>query len=234
MRFPAPLQEGRLIRRYKRFLADVALPDGRRVTAHTPNTGAMTGCADPGCRVWLLDSANPRRKYPLSWVLVEDTAGSLVGIDTGLANRLVQEGIESGRIPALRGFDRLRREVRYGRENSRIDLLLEDRTGRRCYLEVKNVTLARDGCALFPDAVSLRGRKHLRELIEVRRGGHRAMIFFCIQREDVSALRPADAIDPAYGATLREALGRGVEALAWDCRVGLDAIELRNPLPVVT
>jgi sugar fermentation stimulation protein A len=232
MRFGQNLIEGVLVRRYQRFLADVELPDGSLVTAHTPNTGSMRGCAVPGSRVWLRDSGNPKRKYPLSWELVEAEPGVLVGINTGLSNRLVEEAIIQGRIGALRGYDRIRREVRYGRENSRIDLLLSG-DGPDCYVEVKNVTLVEQGVALFPDAVTTRGTRHLRELAAMVEEGHRAVIFYCVQRRDAKQVQPADSIDPAYGWALREAVAAGVEALAFRAGVSTEGIELNRPLPVV-
>jgi sugar fermentation stimulation protein A len=232
MRFDAPLIEARLIRRYQRFLADVELPDGRRATAHTANTGSMLGCSRPGSRVWLRDAGSTGRKYPLAWELVEAEPGVLVGINTGLANRLVREGVETGVIAELQGYGAIRPEVRYGNENSRIDLLLEAGDGRRCYVEVKNVTLAEQGRALFPDAVTARGTKHLRELREMVRQGHRAVIFYCVQRGDAEAMGPADRIDPAYGRTLRQALEDGLEALAYRAEVAVEGIALVRRLPV--
>lgn len=226
------LLEGRLIRRYKRFLADVELADGTVITAHTPNTGSMMGLTRPGSRVWLRDSRNPKRKYPLSWILVETRPGVLVGIDTGMANHLVRETVESGSIPALQGYQRIRREVRYGNERSRVDLLLESDTRPRCYVEVKNVTLVENDHAFFPDAVTERGRKHLRELAGRVAAGERGVIFFCIQRHDAKLLRPADHIDPAYGKMLREAVALGVEAIAWRATVTVKEIRLDTPLPV--
>ncbi len=232
MRFPKPLIEGRLIRRYKRFLADVELPDGSMVTAHTPNTGSMMGCADPGLRVWLSVSGNPKRKYPLSWELVESKSGVLVGINTGLPTSLVKEGIESGVITELQGYPNLRPEVRYGEERSRIDLLLEDGE-RRCYVEIKNVTLATGhGIAQFPDAVTSRGTRHLRELVRVVEEGARGVMIYCVQRGDAHAFAPADVIDPLYGTTLREAVEQGVEAVAYRADVSTHAIRLTTPLPI--
>ncbi len=231
--FAAPLLEGVLIKRYKRFLADVILQNGKVVTAHTPNTGSMRGCAEPGSRVWLRDSGNPKRAYPLSWELVETSSGALVGINTGLSNPLVREAIEGDAIKELRGFNDIRAEVRYGDENSRIDLLLENGPVRRCYVEVKNVTLVESGVAFFPDAVSKRASRHLRELIGVVAAGYRAVIFYCVQREDASQVRPADSIDPEYGQTLRLAVSSGVEALAYAASVSVRGIRLDVPLPVV-
>ena len=234
MLFPQPLIEGVLIRRYQRFLADVRLSDGRHITAHTANTGSMLGCSGPGSRVWLIRALNPARKYPLSWEIVEVAPGVLVGINTALPNRLVQEAVEHGVARELQGYDRIRGEVAYGTERSRIDLLLERATDNtRCYVEVKNVTAAGQGIALFPDAVSARGAKHLRELMAVVAAGQRGVLCFCVQRGDVHEVRPADAIDPLYGATLRQALAAGVEAIAYRAEISPAGITLRTPLPVV-
>jgi sugar fermentation stimulation protein A len=231
MHFSAPLVEGRLIKRYKRFLADVELVDGAVITAHTANTGAMLGCAAPGSRVWLSRSDNPKRRCPYTWELVETPEKVLVGINTQLSNGLVREAIEAGVVAELTGYDTIRGEVRYGQEKSRIDLLLEGKAPP-CYVEVKNVTLAEDGQGFFPDAVTTRGAKHLRELMHVVQEGGRALIFFCVQREDVERFRPADHIDPVYGATLREALDAGVEALAYGAQLSPQAIVLHKALPV--
>ena len=230
MHLPAPLIHGTLIRRYQRFLADVELDDGSLVTAHTPNTGSMLGCARPGSRVLLSLSGNPGRKYPHSWELVH-TDGLWVGINTLLPNRLVREGIENGVIGELAGYRQIRAEVPYG-SGSRIDLLLSGERGH-CYVEVKNVTLVENGCALFPDAVTARGQKHLRELMEVVRLGHRGVNLFVVQRGDGRCVSPADAIDPGYGALLREAAGAGVELLAYRATVSNREISLSECLPVV-
>jgi sugar fermentation stimulation protein A len=232
MRFSEPLVEGTLLRRYKRFLADIELPDGTQITAHTPNTGSLQGCAEAGQRVWVRDSGNPGRKYPWSWELVEVRRGILVGINTGLSNHLVREAIENGTVQELQGYGGIRREVRYGVENSRIDLLLEQGPGRGCYVEVKNVTLVEDGIALFPDAVTARGAKHLRELATMVAAGHRAVIFYCVQRRDAVEVRPADAIDPLYADTLRYVVAQGVEALAYRAKVTPSGIAIQTALPV--
>lgn len=233
MEFSSPLIEGVLLRRYKRFLADVRLASGETVTAHCPNTGSMLGCNEPGSRVWLSDSGSTTRKYPLSWELVEVNEATLVGINTGRSNHLVREAIEAGVVAELEGYGQIRSEVRYGLENSRIDLLLEG-WGAYCYVEVKNVTAAVDGAvALFPDAVSARGSKHLRELAAMVGQGHRAVILYCVQRDDVAEVRPADAIDPAYGQALREAMGQGVEALAYQADVSPHGITIRHSIPVI-
>ena len=230
MLLPQPLFHGTLIRRYKRFLADVELDDGSQVTAHTPNTGSMQGCARPGSRVVLSMSGNLGRKYPHSWELVH-TDGVWVGINTLLPNRLAREGIEDGTIAELAGYQSIRAEVPYG-VGSRIDLLLSGERGN-CYVEVKNVTLVEGGCALFPDAVSARGQKHLRELMEVVRQGHRGVNLFVVQRADGESVSPADAIDPAYGALLREASRAGVELLAYRALVTLTEVRLQQRLQVL-
>lgn len=229
MRLP-PLVAGTLIRRYKRFLADVLLEEGAVVTAHCPNTGSMKGCATPGSRVYLSHSANPGRKYPFGWELVE-ADGFWVGINTGLPNRLAREAIENGTVAELQGYGTIRSEVPYG-EHSRIDLLLEGSTGR-CFVEVKNVTLVDNRKALFPDAVTTRGQKHLQELMRVVREGDRAVIFFNVQRGDGDSVSPADMIDPEYGRLLRLALENGVEALAYRALVTPEEIRLTERLPVI-
>ena len=235
MKFKTPLIKATLIKRYKRFLADVSLESGEIITIHTANTGTMLGCSAPGSTVWISDSRNPKRKCRYSWELTVLEQGALVGINTMLSNHLVREGIVDGAIKELQGYDVIRPEVRYGLENSRIDLLLEnDGSDEKCYVEVKNVTAVIDGMALFPDAVSKRGAKHLRELIEMVNDGHRAVICFCVQREDASAVRPADEIDRVYGETLRHALDCGVEAIAYMAKLSISGIELVNGLPVVT
>ncbi len=235
MKFNLPLVEGILKRRYKRFLADVDLSGGESVTCHCPNTGSLMGCAEPGATVWLSHSSKPGRKYPYTWELVRVGQGATVGINTVLSNHLVREALEAGVIAELDGYATIRREVRFGKENSRVDLLLEDH-GRlpRCYLEVKNVTAAvNGGVALFPDAVSARGTRHLRELIRVVESGDRAALCFCVQRGDVKEVRPADEIDPDYGRALREAVASGVEVLAYRARVSPEEIRLQTRVPVV-
>ena len=223
-----------LIRRYKRFLADVELQDGSVITVHTPNTGSMLGCSDPGCRVWLRDTENAKRKYRYSWEITENREGVLIGVNTGLPNHLLEAAIYNGTVAELQGYESIRKEVRYGSEGSRIDLLLEDhRDGRPCYVEVKNVTTCDDeGYAFFPDAVSARGSKHLRELIRVVEEGCRGVIFFCVQREDAKHVRPADEIDRLYGETLRAAIGAGVEAIAYRAAVTPERIFFKKPLLV--
>jgi sugar fermentation stimulation protein A len=231
MLLPRPLYSGLLIRRYQRFLADVELADGSIVTAHCPNSGSMKGCAFPGSPVLLSISDKPERKLRYTWELVM-AEGNWVGINTGLPNRLVREGIENGVISELQGYPSIRAEVRYGEEKSRIDLLLEAPSGL-CYVEVKNVTLVEGNQALFPDAVTTRGQKHLRELMEVVRQGHRGVIFFVVQRADGEAVAPADAIDPEYGRLLRLAAASGVQILAYRASVSPAEILLIHRLPVI-
>jgi sugar fermentation stimulation protein A len=233
MRFPESVAEGRLLRRYQRFLADVEV-GGQTLTAHCPNTGSMLGCAVPGSRVWLSRAANPARKYAWTWELVQVPEGALVGIHTGRSNRLVREAIENGVVGELQGYAAIRAEVPYGAQRSRIDLLLTDAGRPDCYVEVKNVTAAvRDGIGYFPDAVTARGAKHLEEMRALAEAGTRAVLCFCVQREDVTEVRPADHIDPAYGRRLREALAAGVEVIAYGARVTVHGISLERRLPVV-
>jgi sugar fermentation stimulation protein A len=230
VKLPHPLVPGRLLRRYKRFLADVELSDGTVVTAHCPNSGSMLGCAAPGNPVLLSRSDNPARKLPYTWELVH-VDNCWVGINTGLPNRLVREGIERGIVTELQGYGRIRQEVCYGAERSRIDLLLED--PGLCYVEVKNVTLVEDGVARFPDAATTRGQKHLRELMAMVKSGARAVNFFVVQHAAARAVGPADAIDPAYGRLLRQAAGAGVELLAYQASVTPTDIALCRALPIV-
>lgn len=230
MKLP-PLIPGRLIKRYKRFLADIELDDGSLVTAHCPNSGSMMGCNIPGSAVMISRSLNPERKLPYTWELVQ-ADGFWVGLNTMLPNRLAEEAITDGTIKELDGYETLRREVPYGNERSRIDILLEGTSGL-CYVEVKNVTLVENGTALFPDAVTERGQKHLRELMEVVRNGHRGVILFTVQRGDGNAVSPADRIDPVYGKLLREAVKNGVEAMAWRALVVPEEIRLTEPLAML-
>lgn len=229
MRLPE-LVEGRLIRRYKRFLADVELADGTVITAHCPNSGSMKGCAVTDGRVLLSRSDNPKRKLAYTWELAE-VGGFWIGLNTGLPNKLVHEAIINGVISELQGYEAIRPEVPYG-EHSRIDLLLTG-SGGRCFVEVKNVTLVEDGRALFPDAVTTRGQKHLNELMRVVREGDRGVIFFTVQRGDGNSVSPADAIDPEYGRLLRLALRNGVEALAYRAEITPQEIRLTERLPVL-
>ncbi|MGA2313904.1 MAG: DNA/RNA nuclease SfsA [Xanthobacteraceae bacterium] len=237
MQFTSTLIPATLARRYRRFLADVVLETGEVATVHVANPGAMTGLDRPLSRVWLSDSGNPLRKCPYSWELVEADLGSgpeLIGVNTGQPHQLVGEALEAGLIPELRDYPSVRREVKYG-ENSRVDFLLEDPARRRrCYLEVKNVHLMRKPrLAEFPDSVTDRGAKHLRELAAVRASGARAVLLFVIQIPSADRFTVAGDIDPAYAAAFAQARARGVEMLAWRCAVNLGGIEITAPVPIV-
>ena len=234
MRFESPLVRGTLIRRYKRFLADVVLEDGNETTVHCPNTGSMLGCQTPGSAVWLLPAGNPARKYPLGWELVEAEPGVLVGINTGRSNALVAEALEGAMIPELAAYDRVRREVKVPNTRSRIDFLLSGHPRQPdCFLEVKNVTAAVDGgTAFFPDAVSARAARHVNELAALVSMGGRGAMCFCVQRADVSRVRPADNIDPAYGKALRKAVAKGVEVYALRGDVSVSGVRLNRRIPV--
>ena len=234
MQFHAPLVRGTLLQRYKRFLADIELEDGRTVTAHCANPGSMMGLKEPGLEAWIAPAANPNRK--LMWDLeLLRVDGHLVGINTSHPNRLAAEAIEAGRIPELTGYGALRREVKYG-ENSRIDILLEENGRPPCYVEIKNVHLKRDtaipGLAEFPDAVTARGAKHLRELANVVADGGRAVMFYLVQRVDCSRFALADDIDPAYAEAFRAARAAGVEAICYDCNITTEQITVAGALPL--
>ena len=237
MRLPTPLLRGRLVKRYKRFLADIALDDGREITAHCANTGSMIGVAIEGARVWVSTHDNPKRKLAFSWELVE-IGKTLIPINTSNPNKIAYEAIEAGIIPELTGYGSIRREVKYG-EASRIDLLLENaasnRAGRNapCYVEVKNVHLSRQpGLAEFPDSVTKRGAKHLDELSRIVASGRRAVMLFIVQRSDCRAFSPAPDLDPVYAASLNAAASAGVETLCYDCEVTASEVVLRRALEI--
>ena len=234
MQFPSPLITGSLVQRYKRFLADVRLDSGDTVTATCPNTGSMMGLKEPGQRVWLSTSDSPTRKYKHTWEMVETDLGAgptLVGINTGHPNKLVAEAVEAKRIKELAGYASLRREVKYGR-NSRIDLLLEDPAKGMCYVEIKNVHMMRKlGFAEFPDSVTERGAKHLAEMSDMVRAGHRAVMVFLIQRGDAKSLTLARDVDPGYGAAFDAAKAAGVETIAVRCKLSTQAISVDKTIP---
>lgn len=234
MDFNNPLQPATLERRYKRFLADVILESGERVTVHCANTGSMLGCAEPGSRVWLSRADNPKRKLPYSWELVEVAPGQLACINTARPNALVAEAIVAGKIPELQGYGQMRREVKYG-DASRVDLWLgQHEQGRAdAWVEVKNVTLGAAGAGRFPDAVTLRGQKHLHELAVKAGEGARAVLFFCVSHTGIDSVRPADDIDPVYGRMLRDAVTAGVEVMAWRLSISPTALVVDCPLPVL-
>ena len=225
-----PLLEGVLLRRYKRFLADIRLPSGTTITAHCPNSGRMTGCAEPERPVFVSRHDSPRRKLKYTWELI-DMPTSLVGVNTQVPNRLVAAGAEAGTIPELVGYPLVRREVRVA-DHSRLDVLLESPDRRPCYVEVKNCTLVEDGVAMFPDAVTTRGRKHLHVLEDLHRQGNRSVLFLLVQRMDAGSFAPAGHIDPTYANALGRAAAAGVEVIAYDTAIDLQGISLRRPLPV--
>lgn len=216
MKFPEPLVPGRLIRRYKRFLADVRLADDSEVVAHCPNTGSMLGCQPENARVWLSRSDNPKRKLKYTWELVETEPGLLACVNTARPNAQARAAIEAGKVVELAGYRECRSEVRYGEEKSRIDLLLSGHDSQPdAWVEVKNVTLAEGGQGFFPDAVTQRGQKHLRELMAQVAGGDRGVLLFVVNHTGIETVRPADHIDPRYGQLLRQACEAGVEVLAY-------------------
>lgn len=231
MEFQRPLVPGRLIRRYKRFLADIELASGETVTAHCANPGAMTGLNEAGTRVWLEPTDDPRRKLRFAWRLVE-LDGHWAGIDTAAPNRLVAEALAARRIPELAAYAEVRPEVRYG-HRSRVDFLLTGDGLPPAYVEVKNVHLMRTpGLAEFPDSVTARGARHLDDLADVVRAGQRAVMLYCIQRTDCDRLGLAADIDRTYAAAFERARAAGVEALAWVCAIGREGITLDRPVPI--
>ncbi|HZP78451.1 MAG TPA: DNA/RNA nuclease SfsA [Pseudolabrys sp.] len=235
MRFPTPLLPATLVRRYKRFLADVVLLSGEEITAHVANPGAMTGLAAPGSRVWLSKSENTKRKLPYSWELVEADFGGgteLVGVNTGHPNALIAEALRDNVIGDLAGYEPARREVKYGKA-SRIDFLLNAPGRPPCYLEIKNVHLMRQkGLAEFPDCVTDRGAKHLAELGDVVEMGARAVMLFVIQIGSAQTFALARDIDTAYAQAFDRARARGVEAFAWTCAITREGIDIKRPVPI--
>jgi len=228
MKFTKPLIPGTLVRRYKRFLADVALDDGRTVTAHCANTGSMRQVSDPGSPVMISEADNPNRKTRYDWQLVK-VEGRWAGINTAVPNILLREGFETGAVPGFRGYDEIRMEVKYG-VNSRADAVLTG-SGGTCYVEAKNVTLVENGLALFPDAVTGRGAKHLDELASMAGRGDRAVLFLLSQRMDSEGVGIAAHIDPYYAERLTAALDSGVEVCAWRAKVTIEGISLDRELP---
>jgi len=235
MQFPAPLLRGTLIQRYKRFLADIRLESGETITATCPNTGSMMGLTTPGLPVWVSTSDSPTRKYKHTWEMLEVDLGqgpSLVGINTNHPNALVSEAILAKRVAALKGYESLRREVKYG-TNSRIDILLESAGKPPAYVEVKNVHMMREaGLAEFPDSVTARGLKHLLELGQMVRAGHRAVMVFLIQRNDATRLTFAGDVDPSYVEGFAAARELGVEAIALKCALTPEGIRVEKPVPI--
>jgi sugar fermentation stimulation protein A len=229
MKFAQPLIPGKLVKRYKRFLADIELESGEVITAHCPNSGSMKSCQIPGWKVMLSYHDNPGRKFQYTWEMVYNGT-CWIGINTRIPNQIAEEAIRNKVIPALNGYTEVRREVSYG-QNSRIDILLKNER-QICYTEVKNVTLVEDDCFYyFPDSVTKRGRKHLYELINMVKQNHRAVMLYVIQRSDGSTFKPAAHIDPAYAESLNEAYENGVEILVYQADVNPDSIILRTEIP---
>ena len=231
MQFIPALQSATLIKRYKRFLADVITPEGETFTLHCPNTGAMTGCATPGDTVWYSTSENTKRKYPHTWELTQTQNGDFICVNTLRANTLAKDAILTGCIPELTGYNTLKSEVKYGEENSRIDLMLQADDRPNCYIEVKSVTLAENEFGYFPDAVTVRGQKHLRELMGVVASGERAVLLFAILHSAIEYFSPAHHIDAKYAQLLQEAQKQGVEILAYKAELSADNMTLISPLP---
>lgn len=232
MLFSPPLKPARLIARYKRFLADVVTPEGETLTIHCANTGAMTGCATPGDTVWYSTSSSLTRKYPHSWELTETQQGHWICVNTLRANQLVREALEADSLPALAGYETCQAEVKYGAENSRIDFLLQAAGRRNCYIEVKSVTLLHQGKGYFPDAVTVRGQKHLRELSAVAAAGHRAVLLFAVLHSGIEDVAPARHIDARYADQLVQAQQNGVEVLAYRADLSPAGLVLKKPAAV--
>ena len=224
-----PLITGRLIKRYKRFLADIELETGEKVTAHCPNSGSMKGCAVPGSQVWLSESDNPKRKYKYTWELIK-IPETLIGINTQVPNKLVKQAIENSLIKELSGYDTVKAEIKTS-QHTRLDLILEKAGRANCYVEIKNCTLVENEVAMFPDAVTTRGQKHLDELASLVSAGHRGVIFFLIQRMDAKLFKPAETIDRVYAEKLRTVVENGVEIVIRDTTLDTKMIKIRNTVP---
>lgn len=232
MEFDPPLKPARLIARYKRFLADVVTPEGETLTIHCANTGAMTGCATPGDTVWYSTSSSVTRKYPNSWELTETQQGHWICVNTLRANQLVREALTLDAIPELSAYSHCQPEVKYGTEKSRIDFLLQAEGRSNCYIEVKSVTLLHQGKGYFPDAVTTRGQKHLRELSTIVAEGHRAVLLFAVLHTGIEDVSPARHIDVQYAELLEQAQRCGVEVLAYQAEISPLKILLTHPINV--
>ncbi|KGT88283.1 transcriptional regulator [Erwinia typographi] len=232
MKFSPALRSATLIKRYKRFLADVITPEGETLTLHCANTGAMTGCATPGDTVWYSTSDSLTRKYPHSWELTETQQGDWICVNTLRANSLVKEAFTLGFLPELSCYQSLRAEVKYGAEKSRIDFLLQADNRVNCYIEVKSVTLLQQGKGYFPDAVTERGQKHLRELAKIAENGERAVLFFAVLHSGIEDVSPARHIDARYAELLAQAQQSGVEVLCYKAQLSPDEMLLIQPLRV--
>jgi sugar fermentation stimulation protein A len=235
MEFANKLLKGTLLKRYKRFLADVQLENGQVVVAHCPNTGAMTGCAEPGFEVWLSKSDNPKRKLAYTWELAVNQQGHWIGINTNNANKLVAEALTKNRLPELTGYSQIRSEVKYGDENSRIDFLLHGSNDEEqrpdCYVEVKSATLLQDNKGFFPDAKTLRGQKHLRELATMAKLGKRSVLLYCVQHTGITNVRVAAHIDPIYAQELEQAILDGLQVLCYSAIICKENIYINQRIP---
>lgn len=234
MKFEQPLQSAILLKRYKRFLADVVTPNGEEFTLHCANTGAMTGCATPGDTVWYSTSSNAKRKYPHSWELTQTQTDDWICVNTLRANGIIADAIEAGDIPELSEYDEIKREVKYGSENSRIDILLKSNHKVDCYIEVKSVTLLDNGMGYFPDAKTERGQKHLRELTAIAKLGLRAVLFYAVPHTGITEVTVAKEIDPAYASLLKEACDAGVEILCYRINISEYDLTIGQQLPFIS
>jgi sugar fermentation stimulation protein A len=241
MKFANKLVKGTLLKRYKRFLADVELEDGEIVIAHCPNTGAMSGCAEPGYEAWLSKSDNPKRKLAFTWELAVTSEGHWIGINTHNANKVIGQALSEHKLPELSGYDHIRSEVKYGHEGSRIDFFLRQHEGDTkkkdladCYVEVKSVTLLQNNQGFFPDARTVRGQKHLRELTAMVQQGHRAVLLYCVQHSGIESVRVAQHIDPDYAAELSTAIFAGLEVLCYSTKINQEKIIINQRLPFIS
>ncbi|WP_413283786.1 DNA/RNA nuclease SfsA [Vibrio sp. MA40-2] len=234
MHFEPKLECATLIKRYKRFLADIELPSGEVRTIHCANTGAMTGCADPGNTIWYSTSSNQKRKYPNSWEISQTQQGDMISINTIRANTLAVEAINNNIISELKGYETLKTEVKYGSENSRIDILLESKNTQPCYIEVKSVTLlGAQGIGYFPDAVTTRGQKHLRELTEMVNNGNRAVLLFAVLHSGIEKVSAAHHIDANYSLLLEQARKAGVEILCYKADISMNSMQLISSIDFI-
>jgi len=234
MKLEPILVPAKLIKRYKRFLADVIHPELGEITVHCPNTGSMKNCWGEGWTAWLLDSNNPKRKYRYTWVLSETPDGKMIGVNTHFANQIVVEAIKNSQISQLSDFENVQTEVKYGEENSRIDVLLTNKQGKKTFVEVKSVTLLEEnGDGFFPDAVSTRGQKHLRELMNCVENGDRAVLLFLVQHSGIERVMAAEHIDPKYAELLKEAKEKGVKIIAYRSKMNEKELILDKELPVI-
>lgn len=241
MKFANKLIKGKLLKRYKRFLADIELDNGLVVTAHCPNTGSMTGCAEPGYEVWLSKSDNPKRKLAFTWELVVTSEGHWISINTHNANKVIGEALSENHLPELGSYNYVSSEVKYGHEGSRIDFLLRQHGGGEeakdladCYVEVKSVTLLQDNQGFFPDARTVRGQKHLRELTAMVQQGHRAVLLYCVQHSGIESVQVAQHIDPDYATELSLAIAAGIEVLCYSTKIDQEKIIINQRIPFIS